>query len=118
METTLYDDDQNVHDHTIQESIRNSINLIIREKPDINYGEMLGEIYAEKKISNESKAIIVSLCDNFKDVMTSEEITYKSLLICVWSIIRKHQYKNDILNVFNDEILDSNGKCFKRRDSY
>ena len=61
------------------------------------------EYISEPKISPDGSKIV--FVRNFKDVMTSEEITYKSLLICVWSIIRKHQYKNDILNVFNEQLI-------------
>ncbi len=113
---TIYDDSQNVHNHQIQESIRESIKAIIKDKPHLNMDELLSEIIASTDLDEDCKHILVEFSED-KEVHTALGITFKELLLSVWSIIRTHPNKTDISNVLNTEMKDSICKCFTGRMS-
>ena len=39
-------------------------------------------------------------------------ITFKELLVAVWSIIRDHKDGNEIIDIMNTEMADADCKCF------
>ena len=107
----LYNDRQNVHDHQIQESIRNSIYGVIKEKPSITIEAMNEEIVCSYVLTEVTKRLLLEYCgdDSIHGVMG---ITFKELLLAVWSIIRDHKDGNEIIGIMNTEMADADCKCF------
>ena len=112
----LFNDTQNIHNHQIQESIKNSINRIMYIKPDINYDTMFLEIIENKYLSDDVKACLIEYC-NIYDVHSILNITFKELFLSVWNIIRSHNDYIEIYKIINIEIKDSMCKCFTGRMS-
>ncbi len=112
----IYNDSQNVHNHTIQKSISESIQNIITEKPDISFEEMFIEILGTHILTNDVKNMLLEF-SNSTDIHMAIGITFKELLLSVWSVIRKHSERDNILEVLNCEMTDSICKCFTGRIS-
>ncbi len=112
----IYNDSQNVHNHTIQKSISESIQNIISDKPDISFEEMIGEILGSNILTNDVKNMLIDF-SNSTDIHMAVGITFKELLLSVWSVIRNHIDKDNILEVLNVEMTDSICKCFTGRIS-
>lgn len=110
----IVDDSQNVHNSSLQKSINNSINIIVRDKIDITLEEMKFEITSCVKLSKQVKDLIDMFCENTENHLLFN-ITYKDLLLSVWNIIRGHTNKDDILEIFEIEMLESSDKCFTGR---
>ena len=114
--TKLYDDGQNVHNHQIQESIRNSIYAVMKEKPSITADEMISELVSSVILTEKTKRLLMEYCGqdslNANDVHSIIGITFKELLLAVWSIIRDHKDMDEICAIMNTEMDDADCKCF------
>ncbi len=112
----VYNDPQNIHDTNIQKSIQKSIDLIIRDQPTIDLVKAISEVQAETGLSNEAKQIIKLSCSE-ADKLVVCDILYSELFVNIWSIIREHPERKGIIEVMNQEMMDSIGKCFVGRIS-
>ncbi len=114
----VYNDNQNVHNHSIQQSIITSIQNIISIKPEITIDNMMDEIIQNHQLNQETKDALFEYSNN-SEVHSTLQIKFKELLLSVWCIIRKQndEQKNEILSILNSEILDSICKCFTGRIS-
>lgn len=112
----VYDDSQNVHNHQIQESIRESTKLIIQDKPQIDSDIMFQEIVTSTMLTEECKKALIEFSQD-KEVHCALGITFAELLLSVWSIIRTHHHSQEICTVLNTEMTDSICKCFTGRMS-
>jgi hypothetical protein len=117
----IFNDTQNVHNHHIQKSIIDSIQNIIKDKPDIDFYTMMTEIIDIDKsegINDDTKRILLEFVEN-TEVHSVLGITFKELLLSVWSIIRKNPEKERryIIEILNMEMTDSVCKCFTGRMS-
>jgi len=107
----LYNDGQNVHDHQIQESIRNSIYGVIKEKPSITNEVVNEEIVSNTVLTEVTKRLLMEYCGD-ESIHGVMGITFKELLLAVWSIIRDHKDGNEIIGIMNTEMADADCKCF------
>ena len=107
----LYNDRQNVHDHQIQESIRNSTNSVMADKPSITTEEMNEEIVSNAVLTEVTKRLLMEYCGD-ESIHGVMGITFKELLLAVWSIIREHKEGNEIIGIMNTEMADADCKCF------
>ena len=112
----VYNNQQNVHDHNIQKCIRESINKVILDKPIINFDLMFQQIVENVILEEETKKILIDFSSN-EDIYSVLGITFKELLLSVWSIIIQNEHQKDILNILNTEMKDSMCKCFLGRIS-
>ncbi len=108
---TIYDDKQNIHNHYIQNSFRNSLTNLLKDKPTINLETIKNEIISSEILTEQTKREILNYCDDPTEHSTYL-ITYSDLLIYVWSRIRN---KHEILKVLNQEITDGLCMCFTGR---
>jgi hypothetical protein len=112
----IYNDAQSVHNHIIQESVQKSINYVMSQKPILN-NEQLTEFIITDKILNEiTKQLIFEYMEN-KNVHSIIGITFEELLLNIMSLIINHEHKNEILKILENEIQESNCKCFTGRMS-
>jgi len=112
----IYNDRQNVHNHQIQQSIRDSIYSVVSGKPILTIDETMSEIIKSPILSEQTKRLILEYGED-PSIHSVLGIRFKELLTSVWDIIRNHTNKNDILAILNDEINDANCKCFTGRMS-
>ena len=110
----VYKDSQNVHNHHIQNSFRNSLTNLLKDKPTVTLDIIKQQIIDNNILTEQSKREILNYCDD-KTEHSTYLITYSDLLIYVWSRIIKSQNKNEILKVLNQEITDGLCMCFTGR---
>ena len=110
----LYNDDQNIHDSNIQKSVKDSIIAITKQKIDIDEDKIMNSIFNDPILTTKTKQLLVEFsdCVDYHSVLL---ITFKELLMYVWSLIETNQYKDNIKEVLNTEILDSECRCFTGR---
>ena len=108
----IYSDQQNVHNHDIQNCIRQSINNIIQIKPSINNLETF--ILENNNLSDKTISLLFDYILN-EDLFNN--ITFKELLLVVLTIIETKPNKNDIYEILNQEINDAECKCLTGRIS-
>jgi Leucine-rich repeat (LRR) protein len=108
----IYKDQQNVHNHDIQNCIRQSINNIIQIKPSISNLETF--ILENKLLNDKTKSLLFDYILN-EDLFNN--ITFKELLFVVLTIIETKPNKNDIYEILNQEINDAECKCLTGRIS-
>lgn len=108
----IYNDNQSVHNHNIQESTRKSINNIISIKPTIrNLSEY---IINDTILSNSTKEILFEFINN-QEVHSVLNITFEELLLHVLSRIEQNEHINEIKKILNQEMHNSACKCFTGR---
>jgi len=110
----VYNDGQNVHNHNIQESIKKSVNNILKMKPIIT--DTTDLILNDTILTNETKEILMEY-KNSTDIYSALNITFEELLLYVFNRIEINEHKNEIKNVLNAEMIDSVCKCFTGRMS-
>ena len=110
----IYNDSQNVHNHNIQESIRKSVNNILKIKPIIT--DTTDLILNDTILTNETKKILMEY-KNSNDIYSALNITFEELLLYVFNRIEINEHKNEIKQVLNTEMKDSLCKCFTGRMS-
>jgi hypothetical protein len=108
----IYTDRQNVHNHDIQNGIRQSINNIMQIKPSINNIETF--ILENELLNNKTKSL---LFDYILNENLFNNITFKELLLVVLTIIETKENKNDIYEILNEEMNDAECKCLTGRIS-
>lgn len=109
----LYLDNQNIHDSSIQESFRKSVeNLLNDHHKKINYNEIL----QDNILTKNSKEQIIEFC-NDNTIHTILKITFRDLFELVWQRIKKSEYNHELKLLLNEELMDSQCKCFTGRIS-
>jgi Leucine-rich repeat (LRR) protein len=112
----IYNDNQSVHNHSIQEGIKKSINYIMSIKPIYELDNLNDIIINNTFINNKTKTILFEYI-NCQDVHSILNITFAELLINVLSFIDQHKFKNEIYEVLEEEMNDTLCKCFTGRMS-
>ncbi len=112
----VYTDGQNVHNHHIQESIRNSIQAVLSKKPCIAAVDLYETVLSDEVLTKETKEILVDYCKE-TTVHSTLQITFEELLLHVFSRIETNANKQEIKSVLNAEMSDSVCKCFTGRMS-
>jgi Leucine-rich repeat (LRR) protein len=110
----IYTDNQNVHNHNIQESIRESIQNILKFKPTI---ENLNNLILDDNIlTTNTKEILMEYSED-TSVHTILNITFGELLLYVLNRIQINEHKDEIKRILNVEMHESVCKCFTGRIS-
>ena len=110
----VYNDGQNVHNHNIQESIKISVNNILKIKPIIT--DTTDLILNDTILTNKTKEILMEY-KNSTDIYSALNITFEELLLYVFNQIEINEHKNEIKRVLNAEMIYSVCKCFTGRMS-
>jgi hypothetical protein len=110
----IYADNQNVHNHRIQESIRESIQNILKIKPAI---ENLNNLILDDNIlTKKTKEILMEYSED-TSIHTVLNITFEELLLYVFNRICLNEHKDEIKRILNVEMHESVCKCFTGRIS-
>ena len=110
----VYNDNQNIHNRNIQNSFRNSLNNIFKDKQLLDLAIIKHQILENSILTEQTKREILNYCDNSTE-HTTFLITYSDLLIYVWSRIIASTNTDEILAVLNQEISDGLCMCFTGR---
>ena len=110
----FYNNKQNVHNHHIQNSFRNSLNNILKDKQLLDLTIIKQQILENSILTEQTKREILNYCDDSTE-HTSFLITYSDLLIYVWSRIITSPNADEILSILNQEISDGLCMCFTGR---
>jgi Leucine-rich repeat (LRR) protein len=113
----IYNDSQNVHNHHIQECIKTSLENILNYPKTINKSSLINELL-NSKMNDRSLRLLLEYC-NDNSVHSVLNITFEEALLHVLEYINLElkDNRNDILNILETEILDSECKCFTGRIS-
>ena len=110
----VYNDKQNIHNHHIQNSFRNSLSNILKDKQLLDLQIIKQQILENEVLLEQTKREILNYCDE-NATHSILLITYSDLLIYVWSRVMKSNNKDEILQVLNQEINDGLCMCFTGR---
>jgi hypothetical protein len=110
----IYADNQNVHNHNIQESIRESIQNILKFKPIIENLNNL--ILYDNILTQNTKEILMEYSED-TSIHTILNITFEELLLYVFNRIQINEHKDEIKRILNVEMHESICKCFTGRIS-
>jgi Leucine-rich repeat (LRR) protein len=105
----VYSDGQNVHNHNIQECIRQSIQRILCKKPTVV--DIYETLCSDEILTVGTKEILIQYMNN-PEVHSTLNITFKELLEHVWSRIMSNEHASEIKVILNEEMKDSLCKCF------
>ena len=107
---TIYNDTQNVHSSSIQQSIKDSIfNLMKNYNNDYQLNIITNDILTQK---TKEALIEYSNCTEIHSIMG---ITFEELLKAVLIEIDTLENKDEIFEILNQEMADSICKCFTGR---
>ena len=113
--TLITNNTQNVHDSSIQDSIRKSIISLISSNEQRDIIEVLGEV-SESSLSKETKKIIKNSC-SIGDVYTVLDVTFAEVFSYVWQRIVQHKEREELLKILDEEMKTSIDMCFTRKIS-
>jgi hypothetical protein len=103
-----------VHNHSIQESIRESIQNILKFKPTIENLNNL--ILNDNILTKNTKEILMEYSED-TSIHTILNITFGELLLYVFNRIQNNEHKDEIKRILNSEMHESICKCFTGRIS-
>ena len=117
-EIQIYNDSQNVHNHSIQESIKTSLENILIIPKNINKELLVSDIIDNNYMNEHSFRLLLEYCQD-ASVHTVLNITFEESLLHVLEFINQKllEHKKEILKILEMEILDSECKCFTGRIS-
>ncbi len=110
----VYADCQNVHNYTVQQSIKDSIHRLINTPKSLTGDSVFNQLASDTVLTKKTKRLIFQFA-TCKDVVC--DATFEDVLITVWNRIVANKYSAGIKEVLNQEIADSEGKCFTGRVS-
>jgi len=116
-ELYIYNDGENVHNHNIQKCIRQSIeNITAQSLGIIDYDKVISLVLSDTVLTENTKRLILEYCENL-DVHSTLQLTFKELLGYIWHTILKmsEETQNEVKQVMNSEMSDSECKCFTGR---
>jgi len=111
--TSTYQDRQNVHAPSIQESFRTSVFKLL-QTPGIQKEELLGFIRQNNILTKFTKTQLIEYCES-DEIHETLQITFCELAQIVVKRIMEHQHHTEILEILNKEMIDSIGMCFTGR---
>jgi Leucine-rich repeat (LRR) protein len=110
----VYNDSQNVHNHHVQECVRTSISRLIGLKPTIV--NVRDYIVNDSVLTETVKQLLMEYMDD-TTVHSVVQVTFEELLRCVLSVADTHVESSEIKRILNDEMMDSQCKCYTGRMS-
>jgi Leucine-rich repeat (LRR) protein len=110
----VYTDTQNVHNHHIQESIRNSIRQVMSIQPTIT--NLSDFIIQDGDLSELTKSLLLGYMDD-ETVHSTLDVSFSELLLNVLSLVESNEHRKEIKTILNQEMNDAQCKCYTGRMS-
>ena len=122
----VYGNSQNVHDSSIQETVRASITRLLNQPlmPSYNVDTITYQIVIDTVLTPKSKDQLISYISttstSSQEELVELSLTYGELLWAVWQTIHSlgkfdEETQNQIKQILNQELEDSDCKCFTGR---
>jgi Leucine-rich repeat (LRR) protein len=114
----VYNDGQNVHNQTIQLSLKQSLEKLTTQKFKINKDIISQEIANDDVLTRETKELVKSYC-NKTEIHSLLLLSFQDVLEYVWETIKlfDKEKQKEIKRIMNQEMRDSVGMCFTGRVS-
>jgi hypothetical protein len=109
----FFNDSQNVHSSSIQSSVKESINTLMRDPFIIDKEDIIKQLIEESP--NCLQSLLCYLDD--KDVHSTLYLTFFEVFVKVWGRIISSDFKVDLIKRLDEEMMDSECKCFTGRMS-
>jgi Leucine-rich repeat (LRR) protein len=107
---TTYQDSENIHNSSIQKSVRNNIAILLQDNYDISKSDLHNELINTNFLSLiELNSVIDGI---YGDDLFGQNITYFMIFTKVWGRIINNSNKNELLKRLREEIYDSINLCF------
>ncbi len=111
----FYEDNQNVHDTTVQESMKNSIFTLLNDRNEMDEEELKKNILENEVIHISTKNALIEYMEN-KETHSILNITFCDLLKKVIPRIESHPTsKLELYQRLNEEMDDAECMCFTGR---
>lgn len=108
-------DQQNIHNHQIQQTFRKSVGRLTKTAPGVTQEETIQEILNCPLNQRTKEAIIEWLRD--LSIHSELNLNFGEVLVAVWARIRgfNDEIKKEIYLILDEEMLDAECKCFTGR---
>lgn len=106
--STTYDNQQNVHLSSVQDTMRTALDKIFSMNVNsmMSFASIINVLSDNNRLTKKTKECLDKICD--KDLYHSGYgIGYKRLFEQVYAIIINSQFKEDLLNIFVEEVKDT-----------
>jgi hypothetical protein len=103
-----------VHNHSIQESIRESIERITTQQFEIDIDLIIEDMLSDNILTEQCKQSIIQYCNNL-NIHSVLQLTFKELFGYVWKTIKENEHCDEIKGILNIEMNDARCKCFTGR---
>ncbi len=108
--SSIYNDNQNVHDTEIQRTVCDSVQSLLRDPKNIfSIDDIINSDLNQSTIES-----IIEYCQD-QTVHSIHLITYVELLALVWSRIINSTHKSELIRILEEQIADSECKCYTGR---
>lgn len=108
--SSIYHDNQNVHDSQIQLTVCQSVQNLLRDtKPIFSI-----DVIIDSNLKASTKEALVEYCQD-QTVHSIHLITYEELLSYVWQRIVKSEHHSELFRILEEQIIDSECKCYTGR---
>ena len=108
--SSIYHDNQNIHDVTIQKSVCDSLQNLLKDSEHKFNLEMI----INSPLDDKTKNILIEYCQD-ESVHSIHLITYFELLGYVWNRIVRSNHENELFKILQEQISDSECRCFTGR---
>jgi hypothetical protein len=126
IEHVVYKNAQNVHTHSIQQSVNKSLDYIINYKSKASNNSYFDEIkelfktkyswwFFSRTVYDNSKIRQIKYWCSDSTIHSNYGVTFGQLLRRVWEIIQEHEHKEVMKSVLKEELIASMGLCFTGR---
>lgn len=121
MEQPIYSDENNAHAHSIRVSFERSMLNILQDENVVDMTQMIREICNNKILTHEVRCAMLTYCNSENGKHTYNmcdddyflcSITYANILRYVWTRITKHENRDGILEILNQDVCDGLNTCF------
>ena len=106
----IYSNSQNVHDSSIQLSVKKSVENLLKD-PIVTYNP---ESVINSGLPADTVTTIINYC-SCEAIHSDHDLTYAELFAYVWARIQKHEARLELYKILADQISDSECKCFTGR---
>ena len=110
----VYNDGQNIHNHSIQESFRKSLSNLLTDKKPLSMDDCQEQVLNDTILTQHCKKSIIEYINN-DAVHSYINLTFGELFQYVWTRIQNHTESQGIKEILNDEMSDALCKCFTGR---
>ncbi len=108
--SSIYNDNQNIHDTEIQRTVCDSIQSLLKDPK--NHFSI--EDIINSDLNKSTIEFLVEYCQD-QTIHSIHLITYIELLSLVWNRIQKSIHKSELMKILEEQIADSECKCFTGR---